>query len=194
MFEITYLQFYLIFTVIYLITRAALALHRKRLSLRGEGKHLLIYVCIVVIVRFTFFDMSTVEGKITPAIFDVNRIYPFRINLIPFVNLLDYPPDEFSNLLLNVVGNVVMMIPVGIALPVAYGKLNTFKRVFAAAFCSILSIEILQLLFETRVTDIDDLILNILGVCMGYGIYRMVKAAVWKNRSKNQSSGTQPLE
>ena len=34
-----------------------------------------------------------------------------------------------------------------------------------------LVIEILQLPFDTRASDIDDLILNTIGVVIGYGIY-----------------------
>ena len=38
-----------------------------------------------------------------------------------------------------------------------------------------LFIEILQLPFYDRVTDIDDLILNSLGFLIGYGIFLLVK-------------------
>ncbi|MBR5859317.1 MAG: VanZ family protein, partial [Clostridia bacterium] len=38
-----------------------------------------------------------------------------------------------------------------------------------------LLIEILQLPFYDRVSDIDDLLLNTLGFAIGYGIYRLVK-------------------
>jgi len=38
-----------------------------------------------------------------------------------------------------------------------------------------LCIEVLQLPFFDRVTDVDDLILNSLGFIIGYGIYAIVK-------------------
>ena len=60
-------------------------------------------------------------------------------------------------------------------LPVVYKKLNSFNKVVAAGAFISLCIEILQLPFASRATDIDDLILNTLGVAVGYGIYATAK-------------------
>lgn len=38
-----------------------------------------------------------------------------------------------------------------------------------------LSIEIIQLPFAVRASDVDDLILNTLGCMVGYGIYALVR-------------------
>jgi glycopeptide antibiotics resistance protein len=50
-----------------------------------------------------------------------------------------------------------------------------------------LIIEIIQLLFYDRVTDIDDLILNTLGFAAGYGIYVLVKTV--KNKIAKAKQG-----
>ena len=102
-----------------------------------------------------------------------DRSIPFRVNLIPLVHLFDY--DSARNIIWNVVGNMVMFIPSGIILPVVYKKLNSFNKVVAAGAFISLCIEILQLPFASRATDIDDLILNTLGVAVGYGIYAAAK-------------------
>jgi glycopeptide antibiotics resistance protein len=47
-----------------------------------------------------------------------------------------------------------------------------------------LCIELLQLPFYSRSSDIDDLILNTLGYLMGYGIYRAVTGIDRKARLK----------
>ena len=47
------------------------------------------------------------------------------------------------------------------------------KNLAAGAGFSLL-IEILQLPFFDRVSDIDDLLLNTLGFAVGYGVYRLV--------------------
>ena len=49
-------------------------------------------------------------------------------------------------------------------------------KVIGAGVGYSLLIEIAQLPFFDRVSDIDDLILNSLGFLMGYGIYLLVKA------------------
>ena len=73
-----------------------------------------------------------------------------------------------------------MFIPIGIIWPAVFRKLDTHRKIIAAGVGFSLCIEILQLPFFDRVTDIDDLILNSLGFLMGYGIYLLVK----KSRKK----------
>ena len=68
-----------------------------------------------------------------------------------------------------------MFIPIGIIWPIVYKELNTHKKVIAAGIGFSLFIEILQLPFYDRVTDIDDLILNSLGFLTGYALYVLVK-------------------
>ena len=71
----------------------------------------------------------------------------------------------------NVVGNMIMFIPTGIVLPVVYKRLNCFWKVVVVGAAISLCIELLQLPFASRATDVDDLILNTMGVAVGYGIY-----------------------
>lgn len=73
--------------------------------------------------------------------------------------------------LLNLIGNTTMFIPLGIVWPSVFKKLNTHSKIIAAGVGVTLTIEILQLPFFGRATDIDDLILNSAGYLMGYGIY-----------------------
>ena len=49
-----------------------------------------------------------------------------------------------------------------------------WKAAAAGAFISLCT-EILQLPFPSRASDVDDLILNTLGVVVGYGIFAAVK-------------------
>ena len=76
--------------------------------------------------------------------------------------------------LLNLIGNTAMFIPLGIVWPAVFKRLNTHGKVIAAGVGISLTIEILQLPFFNRATDIDDLILNSAGFLMGYGIYLAV--------------------
>ena len=77
--------------------------------------------------------------------------------------------------LLNLIGNTAMFIPLGIVWPAVFKKLNTHGKAIAAGIGVSLSIEILQLPFFGRATDIDDLILNSTGFLIGYGIYLLIK-------------------
>lgn len=173
MVEISYSSVFVIISLIWIFVRFICYSKSKRLDWKRELQLILVYICIVVVVRFTFFPFSKVNGKIQPLIFDYVKMFDLRINLIPFVNLLDY--EIKSEMLINVIGNTTMFIPLGVVWPIVFKELNTHRKVIAVGVGCSLSIEILQLLFYDRVTDIDDLILNSLGFIAGYMIYRLVK-------------------
>ena len=160
-------------SVLWILTRVIVRIHRGFFSRKREFQLLLVYICIVVVVRFTFFPFSTVNGVIQPLLFDPARSLPPRINLLPLVYLFDYP--VLREALINFLGNTLMFLPLGIVWPVAFRKLDTHKKVILAGIGTSLLIEILQLPFFDRVSDIDDLLLNSLGFLMGYGIYLLAR-------------------
>ena len=172
MLSISYLSMIVLISVIWCLIRTVIAIINKRIEWRREAQLLLVYVCIVVVVRFTFFPFSRVNGAIQPLVFDSARILPFRTNLIPLVNLFDYPTAKEAAL--NVIGNTLMFVPLGIVCPSVFKELDSYKKVLLAGFGTSLIIEILQLPFYSRVSDVDDLILNSLGFVMGYLIYILV--------------------
>ena len=160
-------------TVLWILVRVILNTRQKQFSLKRELQLILVYICIVVVARFTFFPFGKVNGQIQPLIFDAANAFPPRINLLPFVYMTDYPTR--GEILLNFIGNTAMFLPLGIVWPYVFKQLNTHKKVIAAGIGASLLIEILQLPFFDRVSDIDDLILNSLGFLMGYGIYLLTK-------------------
>ena len=145
----------------------------KKVNWKREAQLMLVYICIVVIVRFTFFPFGKIDGKIQPLLFYPDNWFPFRINLRPFVYLFDYP--TLREILLNFIGNYAMFIPVGVVWPYVFKELDKPWKAVLAGVAFSLVIEILQLPFYDRVSDIDDLILNSLGYFTGYGIYLLIK-------------------
>ena len=173
MFQITYQTLFLAITLVWIFARVAAAMKQKSFRLKRELQLIFVYICIVVVARFTFFPFSKVNGQIQPLVFSWDTAFPFRINWVPFVNLLDYPTR--GEILINVIGNTAMFLPLGIVWPCVYRQLNTPAKTLAAGAGFSLLIEILQLPFYDRVSDVDDLILNTLGFLLGYLIYRLVK-------------------
>ena len=172
--EISFVSLELLFTAVWVLCRAAVWIRQRRIDWKREAVLLLMYINLAVILRFAFFPKTRVNGHVQPLVFDAAAAFPFRVNLIPFVNLFDY--DNKRSLLWNILGNTAMLIPSGILLPILCKKLDSFWRVAAAGAGISLCIEILQLPFRSRASDIDDFLLNTLGVMIGYGIYRLVKA------------------
>lgn len=163
-----------LFTILWIAIRIGIRCKNGRADWKREALLLLMYVNLAVLIRLTFFPMDRLDGKVQPLLFFPTQMFPLRVNLIPLVHMLRY--DTKRDILLNVIGNVSMFIPTGIILPVLYPKLKSFWKTVAAGALMSLCIEIIQLPFSVRATDIDDLILNTTGVVLGYAIYALVRA------------------
>ena len=173
MVEIPFLALEALFTLIWLACRIAVWRRQGGIDWKREAVLLLMYVNLAVIIRFTFFPLALENGHVRPLLFDPAEILPFNTNLVPFARLRDY--YFRADQLVNVVGNIAMFIPSGIVLPIVYKRLDCFWKVVGTGALMSLGIEILQLPFFTRTTDIDDLIFNTAGVAIGYGIYALVR-------------------
>lgn len=75
----------------------------------------------------------------------------------------------------NVIGNCLWFIPLGILLPAIYKNYRGYLwRVVFIGMVTSSTIEILQYVLCTGVTDIDDVICNTIGTAMGYGIWVLI--------------------
>lgn len=171
--KITFFAAEAAFAVIWLLVRIMVWVRQGRIDWKREAVLLLLYVDLAVIIRFVFFPRALVDGHVQPLVFDPRTVFPLRVNLVPLIHLMEY--DSVRDMVWNIVGNAVMFVPTGIVLPVVFRKLDTLWKVAAAGAFISLCIEILQLPFASRASDVDDLILNTLGTALGYGIYVTVK-------------------
>ena len=170
--------------ICWLIFRICAYRKNKSIDWKFEAIQLFFLVNLLVIHRVTFHPFSKVDGKVAPLLFETATAWPFRVNLIPFVNLLDY--DSKRDLLLNLIGNFALFIPTGIVTPVIYKHINTLKKVTLTGFLISLTIEIIQLPFAVRASDVDDLILNTAGCLVGYGIYALIRTIASKKTLKTR--------
>ncbi len=173
MFEISFLALEGLFTAVWLVARLFVWIRQKKIIWKREAVLLLMYINLAIIIRFVFFPRALVNGQIQPLVFDAEAAFPFRVNLVPIVHMLEF--DSVKDIIWNLAGNTAMFIPTGIILPIVYKQLNNFGKVIAAGAFISFCIELIQLPFASRASDIDDLILNTLGVMIGYGIYALVK-------------------
>jgi glycopeptide antibiotics resistance protein len=103
---------------------------------------------------------------------------PLQYNLVPLQTVSLY--FDFDNglsmisRLVNLLGNVVVFIPFGFLLPLAMTCAIAWVRISLFAVPCILILECLQMLLHVGSFDIDDLLLNMLGVWTGYGLFRVI--------------------
>lgn len=73
---------------------------------------------------------------------------------------------------INVIGNIVIFLPVGVLFPIAIARLQKLKQYFVFTVLLTLCIELLQLFTARGAFDIDDVLLNCVGALIGFAIYK----------------------
>ena len=104
-----------------------------------------------------------------------------NINTVPFRTIKEFihtigvttNPYLIRHSVINLAGNVVMFVPLGFFPPCLWNALRSFARCMVGAATCILIIELIQLFTLLGSCDVDDLILNMVGVAIGYGLYRL---------------------
>ena len=103
------------------------------------------------------------------------NLMPFRTLRLFFGLLRDHRPYLVRAALINLLGNVVMFVPLGLFLPLIFTRLRKLWRTLFTVTLLIAVVEIAQLFTLLGSCDVDDLILNLLGAALGYGIYKRIK-------------------
>lgn len=93
-------------------------------------------------------------------------------NFIPFATIASYLLGHKGILIggINIIGNIALLVPVGFLVPMIFPGVR-WRTCLIPALASGLTIEILQTILNVGVFDIDDVILNGLGVMLGFWLY-----------------------
>ncbi|MBC1798308.1 VanZ family protein [Listeria booriae] len=137
-------------------------------------------VYISSLISITFFPMPIQQYLIDIMIED--RL-GFENNFVPFRIFSDVKDLELtfmiSVILRQVVGNIILFVPLGFSLPIILSS-SSMKKIVFIGFIVSLSIETIQWLlglyfgYNYRATDIDDLIFNTIGSCIGYLLFTWI--------------------
>ncbi|MFM6944257.1 MAG: VanZ family protein [Bacteroidota bacterium] len=71
---------------------------------------------------------------------------------------------------MNIIGNIVLLVPLGFLIPFVFTRTN-WKQIIVVSILSSFLIEGIQAILHIGIFDIDDVILNAIGIMIGY----------WKN-------------
>lgn len=115
-----------------------------------------------------------------------------RINYIPFKSIISDIHTigsrsfslsfEIKLLVMNIGGNILLLLPLGLLLPILWTNLRNLKKIFLIGLITSLSIEILQLIENIlylgfRSVDIDDVIFNVIGIILGYSLFKVLSTS-----------------
>lgn len=107
-----------------------------------------------------------------------------NINLHPLLTIRNYlyviihrsNDSVLVHCIINLLGNVLLFIPAGLWLPRLCKKQQNFFSFFFTCFGVILLVETLQLLSLLGSFDVDDIILNLFGMTVGFILFHLTKA------------------
>lgn len=156
-----------LFTCFYITIRLIIIIRNKKINIKRE---ILLYV-------FFLFLLGLYAVAITGD-FSIKNISLSKINIIPFKIIKDTIYETFklnnpSYFIISFLGNIFIFIPIGLLISLIWNIKD--KKVILIGFLISLSIELTQI-FLKRTTDIDDLILNTLGVIIGLLISKQIKS------------------
>ncbi len=133
----------------------------------------ILYVLLMLWLLFGQRMGTAVDGTYTERLKASVNLIPFS-TVRHFLHTLHSTAEGylFRHAVVNLAGNVIMFIPLGFFLPCLQPKRCTFFRCMGSGACIILVIELLQLITLLGHCDVDDLILNLAGIGIGFGIFK----------------------
>lgn len=101
-------------------------------------------------------------------------------NFVPFSSILGAFRDGIGYFALQVGGNLALLVPLGLCFPALFPSFRCLRRSFSVILLTALSIEVAQYVvsamigYTYRQADVDDIILNVAGGLIGYGLFCLV--------------------
>ncbi len=117
---------------------------------------------ITVIRNFaSFFDFSNHD-------YGLNEVI-----VIPFSTTVNTLLDGIWPFVYNLFGNLLWFVPFGFLLPIVRKQKTSKEGILVNSIMLSLSIEVLQYIFQTGFSDIDDILINVAGAYLGFLLFEM---------------------
>ena len=150
---------------------------KKRSSQQPFMRFLFLVYCVVMLWLLFGRSFGWDDGL------TYRQILQNSINLKPFFTIRNYlqvviyrtNDSVFTHCLINLLGNVLLFVPAGYLLPKLWKKQRNSFLFLCSCLSMILLVELVQLFSLLGSFDIDDIILNISGMIIGYLLWAIKK-------------------
>lgn len=173
----------LIFTNNLLFIAISIIIASKQYCNDKNMKKYMTYLFIIYIVALSYFTLFSsfykrnfigLEWNL-----DVFKKYVQSCNFVPFKTIIFYLKCFFTfseqitqiDIFLNLVGNVICLIPLAIFIPFFFKNNKTRKKFSVLVISTAIFIEIVQFVTMTGSLDVDDIILNSSGCILFYLLF-----------------------
>ena len=146
---------------------------------RLKSTFILIAHSAILIKVMVFKDLPLI--RIGPLMLNFGGTHNGPANLVPFKTILPYLLGKKGLIIavINLIGNIVLLVPIGFLVPIVFRNM-TWKKTLVPAISAGFVIEAMQALLHVGIFDIDDVMLNGLGVMVGYWALRLLQR--WRVR------------
>lgn len=111
---------------------------------------------------------------------------PFRtIRLFENVLAGDYSASLRQGAIVNLLGNIVMFLPLGFLPPLLWKGFRKLWKCLLWGGLIIVGVELVQLFALVGNCDVDDLLLNLVGIAIGYGLYHLLTVITKESREND---------
>ena len=146
------------------------------LWLKKSGKvQSLLHTVAVFVFGYYLFGLLTVTGI---GFTSTMNFHP-NISWTPFIGMITGPIDTILN--------VILFVPLGFFLPLLYKKYHNIKAIALTGLLLSLAVEFVQM-FDWGSSDINDLMTNTAGACVGFLIYCLLSRILPANLKKQFQS------
>ena len=153
-------------------------------KMRKQGRILIIIWWLYIVLLFVFVVVKFKGSfyELSDRINSYSKQGSINYNFIPFINM-SYQIRMITQwwALKNLLGNIIPFVPFGFLLPITYKKFNSAIKVLSTGLVSILLIEIFQFFTKLGFFDVDDIILNMIGIVCGYLMFLVINRMAWSN-------------
>ncbi|WP_336076896.1 VanZ family protein [Paenibacillus sp. 203] len=104
---------------------------------------------------------------------------PYSYNIVPFDTIRQYwramESFPFRVWGVNLLGNIGVFIPFGILVPIIWVSMRSIGSLLLTIVIALVILEVSQMLLGAGTMDVDDIILNVLGVLCGRVAYMFLR-------------------
>ena len=190
MIENNFIIISLISMALWIIYRIYNVIKNKKTNIVREIILFIFFVYFLFLLLLTIFKGGCIEFR------NQFNSYMYRehgllgiINIVPIketINTFMHSETGMRNSLRNLIGNILVFMPLGFFIPLLFDKFNNLKKVLKVGCLSSLAIELSQLFVGSNVCDIDDVIYNTLGALAGFICYKTFETIIKKVNLKNK--------
>ena len=180
----------LISMALWIIYRLYNVVKNKRINIAREIILFIFFVYFLFLLLLTIFKVGRIEfsNQFNSFMYREHGLLGI-INIVPIketINTFMHSETGMRNSLRNLIGNILVFMPLGFFMPLLFDKFNNLKKVLKVGCLSSLAIELSQLFVGSNVCDIDDVIYNTLGALAGFICYKTFETIIKKVNLKNK--------